>query len=62
MPSAERMIFDRCAHAIVVGLDIAAQRGVDLWYTEDVTHLMRLAAHREDDQQWPPSSPVRFTH
>ena len=61
MPNAERMIFDRCAHAIVVGLDIAAQRGVDLWYTENLTHLMRLAAHREEEQHWP-SSPIHLSH
>ena len=61
MPNAERMVFDRCARAITVGLDIAAERGVDLWLTEDLTHLLRLAAHREEDHHWL-SSPLRLAH
>lgn len=46
VPSSESVMHGRYGRAIILGLELSQERGVDLWLTEDHIHYVRLAAHR----------------
>lgn len=48
VPGQSEIICPNHATALARGDELARERGVDLWLTEDHTHFMRIATYREE--------------
>jgi hypothetical protein len=46
VPDTEEAVCDSHDAAVARACALAAERRVDAWLTEDLTHFLRLAAHR----------------
>jgi hypothetical protein len=56
IPDAETVVRGSHDVAVAGGRELAQRLGVDLWLTEDHIHFLRLATHRDDNND---HSPIR---